>query len=226
MYNRLFGTSGIRGNIIDKVTPELALKLGISTAKYLNFEGTIAIGHDNRTSGIMLENAFVSGVIAGGCDAALLGVVPLPVLAYGTRELKSKAGAMITASHNPASDNGFKLFGSQGREYLPAEENAVENIMNARIFQFPNETGCIERIASTSRQYAEAALRKNLSITRPIKVVLDCANGTASNIVPIILSTIGCKIIAMNDNIDGAFPGRPSEPSPQNLSNIMKVVKS
>ena len=73
MYDQLFGTSGIRGNIIDKVTPELALKLGLSTAKYLNFDGTIAVGFDNRTSSVMLEKAFVSGVIAGGCDAELLG---------------------------------------------------------------------------------------------------------------------------------------------------------
>ncbi|HJX22792.1 MAG TPA: phosphoglucosamine mutase [Candidatus Bathyarchaeia archaeon] len=226
MYDKLFGTSGIRGGIVDKVTPELALKLGLSAAKYLNFDGTIAIGFDNRTSNVMLEKAFVSGVIAGGCDAELLGIVPLPVLAYGTKILKSKTGIMITASHNPSSDNGFKLFDSQGKEYLPAEENAIECIMKARISQFSNKTGLIKSIPSISQQYVEAVLRKTSRIARQIKVILDCANGTASNVVPFILSTAGCRTIALNDNVDGTFPGRPSEPSPQNLSHIMEVVKS
>ena len=78
---------------------------------------TISVGFDNRTSNIMLEKGLVAGLLSGGCNVSLLGLVPLPVLAFGTREMETKAGVMITASHNPQNDNGFKIFVVAGVEY-------------------------------------------------------------------------------------------------------------
>jgi len=224
---KFFGTSGIRGNIRDKVTPKLALKLGLNISSYLKSTGTIAIGYDNRTSSIMLEKAIISGIISGGCNATLLGLTPLPVLAYGTKKINAETGIMITASHNPAYDNGFKLFGSQGLEYPPVEEEIIENglNLNSSIKQYSDKIGAIKTFTEVSKEYIDSILDITPTVNRKIKVVIDCANGAASNITPRILSKLGCRVLSLNTNIDGYFPGRSPEPSQENLTYLMKIVK-
>ena len=225
MSDKLFGTSGIRGSIREKITPKLALKLGLAIANQSDSTGTIAIGFDNRTSNIMLERALLSGLMAGGCDASLFGLVPLPILAFGTREVKAKSGIMITASHNPPLDNGFKIFGLRGQEYLPEQEETIEySLKHNEPFPFSKNVGSTKFFPEITQKYIDTILEVIPPINRTIKVVIDCANGTASNVTPTILSRLGCKILSINSNIDGTFPGRPPEPNLENLSYLVKII--
>ena len=225
---KFFGTSGIRGNVREKVTSKLALKLGNTISNYLKSTGTISIGYDNRTSNIMLEKALISGIISGGCDAALLGLVPLPVLAYGTKMIHATTGIMITASHNPAQDNGFKLFAPNGQEYLPSEEKIIEDnlSLNSSNIHSNNKIGFIKTFTEVSKEYINSVLDRIPPITKKIKVIIDCANGTASNFTPQLLSKIGCTVLSLNTNIDGTFPGHLPEPSQENLNCLIEIVKS
>ena len=124
--SRLFGTSGIRGNL-DKVSPELAMNLGLSLATLLGNKGTVAIGHDVRLSSPLLGRSLSSGLMSGGCNVDQLGYVPTPILAFTTRNRKLAAGVMITGSHNPPSDNGLKCYTGEGRDYTSDEEAPLED---------------------------------------------------------------------------------------------------
>ena len=110
MANKLFGTSGIRGSIIDKATPELALNLGRALGTFLDGKGTVGVGIDARTSNDMLRNGFISGLLSTGVDVVDMGITPMPAVAYYSQVKGIDASVIITASHNPPTDNGFKFF--------------------------------------------------------------------------------------------------------------------
>ncbi|MFQ6080656.1 MAG: phosphoglucosamine mutase [Candidatus Bathyarchaeia archaeon] len=224
---KLFGTAGIRGNILTKVTPELALRFGAALATHLKNAGDVAVGHDNRTSSKMLEAAVTSGLIYGGCNVALLGLVPLPVLAFQTRLRKTHAGIMITASHNPPTDNGLKCFDGQGMEYTPNAEEALESLITTRMYQGVSweKLGNITEICDVKEQYIEAVLQRFSALATKIRVVVDCANGATCDVAPVLLRRMGCQVVAINDHPDGFFPGRPLEPSPENLQVLSRIVR-
>jgi phosphoglucosamine mutase len=220
---RLFGTRGIRGPIATKVTPELMLKLGQSLANYVG-EGKIVIARDARTSGETLGHAFTAGVLAGGCDVIDIGVAPSPCVAFTTRDIGAKAGAIITASHNPPPDNGAAFYNSMGMEFLPSEELAIEEIMfGGRIKQANwDELGRAQRYDAIPR-YVQA-IKNAVKVKRGFKVVVDCANGAGSMVTPYLLRELGCKVVTLNSHLDGHFPGRPGEPQPWNLGDLMRTV--
>lgn len=223
----LFGTSGIRGSVLTKVNAELAVKFGLALATYLGGSGDVAVGYDVRTSSQMLENAVVSGLLAGGCNAIRLGLVPTPVMAFTTRELGAKAGVMVTGSHNPPTDNGVKCYDGQGTEYTPVEEEVLEKfILNDSYKMVPwNFLGKAREVSDAIDRYMAAALQTLKPVLKRLTVVVDCSNGAGALVTPHLLSKIGCKVITMNAQLDGAFPGRPSEPTPQNLEGLAHTVK-
>ncbi|MFQ6075324.1 MAG: phosphoglucosamine mutase [Candidatus Bathyarchaeia archaeon] len=223
---RLFGTSGIRGDVLTKVTPELALRLGLSLAASLGSEGEVAVGYDIRTTSEMLEEALVSGLMAGGCDVLRVGRTVTPVLAFTTRERGCGAGVMVTASHNPPTDNGLKCYSSEGMEYTSAEEEALEAlILTERPGGAPwEEVGGTTRVYDAAQEYISKVLQRIPRAKRGIKVVVDCSNGAASEVTPIILSGLGYDVITLNAQPDGFFPGRPPEPTPENLSALCRFV--
>ena len=225
--SKLFGTAGIRGDILTKVTPELALKFGASLASHLGNAGDVMVGYDNRTSSKMIEAAVTAGLLYGGCNVALIGLVPLPVLAFQTRRSKMHAGVMITASHNPPTDNGLKCFTNEGMEYIPEEEETLEHmIMTGTYRGVPwDRLGRVTALNDAKEEYIEAVLSKIAPLRRRIKVVVDCANGTTSEATPVLLRRLGCEVIAINDHPDGFFPGRPLEPSPENLHVLSQIVR-
>ena len=105
----LFGSSGVRGLVNSYLTPELACKVGLAVASHVK-AGKALVARDTRVSGSMIEDALVSGLLAGGVRVSLVGAVPTPVLAYATMRLKADVGFMLTASHNPPQYNGIKIF--------------------------------------------------------------------------------------------------------------------
>jgi phosphoglucosamine mutase len=142
-------------------------------------------------------------------------------------KLKANAGVMITASHNPPEYNGIKLWNPDGMAYRQDQERIIEEIIHNKIFKTVTwkDIGKIEEVEYVVSEYIKDLL--NQSDVKPgIKVVVDCANGAASYLSPLILRMAGCSVLAINSQPDGFFPGRLPEPSEKNLQELMKVVKA
>jgi len=222
---KLFGTSGIRGNL-NRVSPELAMKLGFALATFLTNKGSVAVGHDPRMSSPCLGSALSSGLMASGCEAVQLGCVPTPILAFGIREYGLDAGAIITGSHNPPTDNGLKCYSAKGREYTGKEENTLEELILNRSYKLAawDKVGCLGHREDVVERYVQAVLREIKTIQRRLHVIVDCANGAGSIATPSLLSDLGCKVTAINANMDGTFPGRSPEPTAENLTELQRLV--
>lgn len=223
---RLFGTSGIRGKVSTQVTPNLALDMGRALSTQLGSGSRIVVGYDSRTSSQMLDKALNAGIMAGGCNVLSLGLSPTPLVGYATMKLEADAGVMITASHNPSQDNGIKVWNNNGMAYREHQEMALEEIIHNKDFSNISwkKIGRLEDISSISSRYVDDLLNF-VNIKPGLKVVVDCANGAASYLSPLILRKAGCKVISLNSQPDGFFPGRMPEPSAANLQELMKMVK-
>ncbi len=220
---RLFGTAGIRGPIESKVTPELALNVGKAVGTYVK-SGVVVIGRDARTSSIMLENAIVSGLLSTGVDVIRLGLIPTPMLAWATNKL-GNAGIMITASHNPPSDNGIKVFNEKGIEFFLEQEKELEEIIFSRSYKKAkwDEIGyVVDR--ELKNDYINALLDYVDHETK-LKVLLDMGNGAGSVITPYLLRKMGAKVVTLNAQTDGHFPGRKSEPRYENIAYLSNLVR-
>ncbi len=223
---RLFGTSGIRGVVNEDLTPELFLDMGLTLATQLGNSGIVVVGKDPRTSSEMLESALISGLISGGCDVIRLGVVPTPVVGFAVRSLGASAGAMITASHNPPEYNGLKFWDSKGMAYSPALEEEVEELYFRRRTKPVawDEIGKVEEVDVLPRYLEE--ITRSVSLKKGYTVVLDCGNGAGAIVTPHLLRRLGCKVITINSQLDGHFPGRGLEPTPENLQELCGVIRS
>ena len=183
---RIFGTDGVRGVAISELTVDLALKIGKAVANiFAPNGGKILIGRDTRLSSPSLESAIAAGVTSCGVDAVLLGVVPTPAVAYLTRTGKSNAGIMISASHNSFEFNGIKVFDSEGFKISDKNQNDIEDLIlnDFQGVDYPKDD-CIG-IVKHEKYYVGSYinyLRKMLSSVN-LKVVIDCANGSACQCV-------------------------------------------
>ena len=206
---KLFGSSGVRGLVNVDLTPALACKVGLAVASHAKAQKAL-VARDTRVSGSMLEDALVSGLLAGGVDVALIGVAPTPVLAYLTKALKADAGLMITASHNPPQYNGIKIFNGDSLSYTDESQNAVEKIIDEENFALAEWRGIGEAsIADVSHLYLEM-ITKAVTLHRQWRVVVDPGCGAAFNVSPAVLRAMGCKVTALNAQPDGFFPARSS----------------
>jgi len=222
---KLFGTFGVRGISNLELTPKLALQLGSALAAHLKNRGRVAIGYDNRTSSEMLEQALTAGLVGGGCNVVRIGLVPTPVLSFAIRHFSCDAGVMITASHNPPDFNGIKFWDSSGAGFQRAEERRIERIISKLAWRrVPwGRVGGTHQVDALT-PYMRAVLAAVPKIGRELKVVVDCANAAGSVSTPSLLARIGCKVVSLNCQLDGAFPGRLAEPSPENLKELAQTV--
>ncbi|AFD00751.1 phosphoglucosamine mutase [Methanocella conradii HZ254] len=214
----LFGSSGIRGIVNEAVTPELALRAG----KALGVEyRSIVVGRDPRTSGQMIEDALVSGLLAMGARVARVGVVSTPTLAYAAREYD--CGVMVTASHNPPEYNGLKFWNPDGMAFSLEQQNSLERSIYEDIKGVSwRDVGSEMPRYDAIQNHIDAILR---SVEHyPLKVVVDCGCGAASTITPYVLREMGCSVITLNAQPDGFFPARNPEPVDENLSELKKAV--
>lgn len=226
MNNGLFGTSGIRGVINEKITPKLAIDLAKSLKKGFVNSGEFLIGRDTRLSGEMLESSLTAGLLSTGFEVKKIGIVPTPVLGFSVSQLNATGGIMITASHNPPEYNGLKIFDSEGMAISPDREKRIEEIYRKKEFiSSPwNKIGKVREI-KILKDYLTQISRK-ISVDKRYKVVIDCANGPASKTTPHLLERIGCETLTINSNLDGTFPGRRPEPTAENLKDLSKFVKA
>ncbi len=207
---RLFGTDGIRGIANQYLTPELAFDLGRAATHYFCKEGQqpiILIGRDTRISGQMLESALAAGICSGGGKAILAGIIPTPAIAYLTKTMPVIAGAVISASHNPYPDNGIKFFAGTGYKLPDRVENELEEIMAHSLAglkrPIADQVGIIEYHHDLTENYIKHCLSTiNVSLTG-LKIVLDCANGAAYEVVPRVLRQLGASVVVINDQPNG-----------------------
>jgi phosphoglucosamine mutase len=205
-----FGTDGIRGTAgTAPMSAEFVLKLGRAAGLVLGGEitrrPTFVVGRDTRSSGLMLQSALVAGLLASGADVVDLGVLPTPAIAFLTQKTGAQAGVVISASHNPAAENGIKFLSSQGTK-LPEEiELEIEALLQAE--QIPANGygfGQIDDGAYLHEVYLQdlAESQSGLDL-HGLKLLLDCANGAAYQVGPEIFRRLGAEVIALNASPDG-----------------------
>ncbi len=208
---RYFGTDGIRGKVGEEpITPETVLKLGWAAGRVLGQGVTdhakILIGKDTRVSGYLLESLLEAGLSAAGVDIRLLGPMPTPAIAYLTRTSRARAGIVISASHNPYEDNGIKFFSSEGTKLPDEVELAIEDMMQQPLtVAGPDALGKAKRYDDAGGRYIEfckSTFPHRLSL-EGLKIVVDCANGAAYNVAPLVFSELGAEVIAVANEPDG-----------------------
>ena len=216
----LFGTAGIRGGVVSKVTPELALSVGRAAGR----DGeTFVVARDGRETGTALAAALEAGLESAGADVRRVGQLPTPALAFASQ---GRHGAMLTASHNPPTDNGIKLF-ADGREYDRDAERAVEERVAAADPPVAwDEWGDGEstEVLPAYRTAVTEFARDHGAPLDGLRVAVDCGNGMAALATPQVLRALGAHVVALNANVDGHFPGRESKPTPESLSDLREFV--
>ena len=210
---KLFGTDGIRGKSNTfPMTADLALKLGQAAAavfkRHLNKEKiTAVIGKDTRKSGYLFEYALTSGLCSMGVDVYLVGPMPTPAIAHLTKSFAADFGIVISASHNPATDNGIKFFDTDGFKLPDEVEEEIESLMDSNIDTSEingTAVGKAKRIDDAAGRYIEYTKNsiKN-KLLAGLKIILDCANGAAYKVAPLIFRELGAEVIVLNNSPDG-----------------------
>ncbi len=216
---KIFGTDGVRGTAnLEPVTAETALKLGRAVAhvfKHLESQARdrgkhkIVIGKDTRLSGYMLENALSSGILSMGVDVLFIGPLPTPGVAYVTRSLRADAGIVITASHNPYTDNGIKFFRADGYKLDDKIESQVEGLVFSGEIEHIRpgavEIGKAVRIDDALGryiEYAKASFPRRMTL-EGLRVVVDCAHGAAYKATPCVLRELGAEVFVFGHQPDG-----------------------
>ena len=218
----LFGSSGVRGVVNKEFTPELAAAIGMAVGGSIDIA---AVGMDSRTSGPMIESAISAGLMSCGCEVHQTGMVTTPTLAECARELD--CGVMITASHNPPEYGGVKLVNPDGSGWGPEESEQLEKTLAAAKFRKKpwDEVGTRHIVTDAVERHMHRIMN-GVKEVKPMRVVVDCANGPASTITPLVLQRMGCKVVTINSDPSGLFPGRPPEPVDENLADLKNMVKS
>lgn len=199
----LFGTDGIRGRFGDFLTEELAERVAFAAGQLIPAHSKVIIGRDTRSSGLLLERAIASGFIKCGHEVTQVGIIPTPGLAYLALEPGVELAVMITASHNPASDNGIKIFGHDGMKIPDSLEQEIESWVNSSAVVSNTATGSSLTDVEAIERYA---LHLRESIDTPLtgmKIAVDCAHGSASAIAPRILEELGAEVYAIGNAPDG-----------------------
>ncbi|WP_254764811.1 phosphoglucosamine mutase [Natrinema marinum] len=220
----MFGTSGIRGRVGRDVTAELALSVGRAVAS----EGydRVVVGRDVRESGSMLVDAVVAGLCECGADALTVGVEATPTIARAIEHLEADAGIVVTASHNPAEDNGIKLWNPSGKAFGPDQRDAIERRLREEEYDLADWDGVGDRRHRAGvRDHHAETLRAAVDLERELSVVVDIGNG-AGGVTASVLDDLGCQVRTLNGQEDGSFPGRPSEPTAETLETLSTLVEA
>lgn len=208
---RLFGTDGIRGEAnIHPMTPEVALRVGMAVAAQFGRDGRVVVGKDTRLSGYLLESALASGLSAMGADVLFVGPMPTPGIAYLTHSMRATAGVVISASHNPFSDNGIKLFAADGYKLADDVEGELEDLMEdgavEQLRARGSEIGKARRIDDAPGRYithVKQAFPSGRDLSG-LRIVIDCAHGAAYRIAPTVLEELGATVVAYGIEPDGS----------------------
>lgn len=207
---KYFGTDGVRGIANTELTCDLTYKLG-RAGGYVLAQGKekvkVIVGKDTRISGDMLEASLISGLMSVGCDVITVGVVPTPAVAYLIKKYDADCGVVISASHNPVEYNGIKFFNEDGYK-LDDEvelniENYIDNIEKVDYYPVGEKVGKKIHMHDAQRDYIDY-LKSIINVDfKGLKVVLDCANGAAYKVAPIVFDELGASVITINSEPNG-----------------------
>ena len=224
---KFFGTNGIRGVFPDDFNLEFIHDMTLSIGTYFE-KGPILIGYDGRDSSPLICKIITSTLNSIGINCNIAGLVPTPCLEYAVKSLGYSGGIMITASHNPPQYNGIKPAGKDGVEISREDELLIEDIyLKKNWLSNPEKWGTTEEETRSIETYLngiKSHVNSKLIESKSFKVVLDLGNGAQAVSAPDFCKKVNCETILVNETIDGKFPGRGSEPTPQNLSVLSKTV--
>ncbi|MCX7957781.1 MAG: phosphoglucosamine mutase, partial [Deltaproteobacteria bacterium] len=230
---RLFGTDGVRGVANEyPMTAEMAMQIGRAIAvlcKHGNHRHKIIIGKDTRISGYMFETSLSSGICSMGVDIMLVGPLPTPAIAFITQSMRADAGIVISASHNPYQDNGIKIFSRDGFKLPDEMEEKIEELVFAASMDSlrpsPERIGKAFRIDDASGRYIQ-----HLKNTFPqemtldgLRIVVDCANGAAYKVAPVVFEELGADVISTGIEPDGVNINREAGALyPENMAELVR----
>ena len=225
----LFGTNGIRGRIGEEFKPDFLVKIGMAIGTYLPKNSKVVLGSDTRISGDMVKDAVISGLLATGVNVIDIGMSPTPAIQLYTKN-HGDFGIAITASHNPPEFNGVKCIDSDGTELERSEEEKIEKIFFEEKFRIVRwrEVGSVNYDENANDEYINSIISKvdaEVIRKRKFRVAVDCANGASCFTTPYLLERMGVSVVSLNCQPDGTFPGHPSEPKPENLVDLIELVK-
>ena len=202
----LFGTDGIRGtagSVDSLLNPQLVNAIGVATGIVFKNQAQILIGRDTRKSGVEIEQALIAGLTSAGVNVTLIGVIPTPGLAHLLLSRKADAAIMITASHNPASDNGIKIFGSNGQKIADEIEREIERLIDSNSEVVTSQKGLVVTDSDGRNDYIAYLLSTISKSLSGITVVVDCAHGSASTYAPEVLKRAGAQVIVIGASPNG-----------------------
>ena len=221
----IFKAYDIRGIVGRGLTPEAVQNIGralASEARDLNIK-TIVMGRDGRLSSPGLADALAKGITAAGCDVLNIGLVPTPLLYFVTQHIDGRSGVMVTGSHNPIDYNGLKLV-LNGETLSGDKIQQLKQRIDAGDYH-QGEFGTVEQNNMFSNEYI-GMICEDVHLVRPMRVVIDCGNGAAGQLAPMLLRTMGCEVVELFCEIDGNFPHHHPDPSkPENLDDLVTAVR-
>ena len=224
---KFFGTNGIRGVFSEDFTLEFVHDMTLAIGTYFE-KGPILIGYDGRDSSPLICKVISSALNSIGIDCNVAGIIPTPCLEFAVKTLEYRGGIMITASHNPPQYNGIKPAANDGVEISRDDELIIEDIYFQKTWKKNSEnlgiTGKEERTIDVYLKGIISQIDSKLVESKNFKVVLDLGNGAQAVSAPNFSKMLQCETFLINQNIDGTFPGRGSEPTTQNLSELSESV--
>jgi phosphomannomutase len=220
---KAFGTAGARGVFNRTQTPEQVYRMAEAIA-FASGKGRYGVGWDGRKASAVLARAVMSAVNAVGSDAWAFGLVPTPVVAYGTRSRSCITGFAVTASHNPPEFSGVKVFNGKGMELPKSDEERIERAMAVDVMKPSGRFGQVVEDEGMIDDYTQALVSKYPHSNNPRRIAVDCSSGPGGLVTPQVLQRLGHHVIPVNSQVSWRFPARPPEPTPTNLVDFAKSV--
>lgn len=220
---KAFGTAGVRGVFNRTQTPEQVYRL-IEAIAFASGKGRYGVGWDGRKSSALLARTILSAVNAVGSDAHVFGLVPTPVLAFGTRLRSCIAGFSVTASHNPPEFSGVKVFNHEGMELPKSDEERIERAIAVEVMRPSGKFGQVVPDLEVVDDYVQAMVSRHGRVSQPLRIAVDCGSGPGGLVTPEILRRLGHHVVPVNAQVSWRFPARPPEPTATNLSDFAKMV--
>ncbi|MCL7463080.1 phosphomannomutase/phosphoglucomutase [Pseudomonas sp. NW5] len=220
----IFRAYDIRGIVGDSLTRDTAYWIGraIGAESLACGEPAVVVGRDGRLSGPVLVEGLIEGLVEAGCQVTDVGMVPTPVLYFAANTLGPRSGVMVTGSHNPPDYNGFKIM-------IAGETLSGARIQRLyqRLQQDELSQGAGSRASAEILDAYRTRILSDVTLARPLKVVVDCGNGVAGVNAPELIAALGCEVIPLFCEVDGTFPNHHPDPGkPENLEDLIAVVKA